>query len=111
MGLHGTVFKVSATADLGVVSSDTSLAFTQRGDRVLGRYHGGSIRRGLLVGELAGGVFGFRYAQVENDGHVHGGQSICDLESLPDGRLRLHEHFTWETREGAGTNVFDQVRG
>lgn len=24
-------------------------------------------------------------------------------------RLRIHEHFTWTTREGAGTNVFECI--
>jgi len=104
-------FHVSSTAPRGVVSSDTCLHFAQRGSRVLGRYHGGTIHRGYLVGTVAGCVLQFRYAQVEVTGHVHGGRSICDIEQLSDGRLRLHEHFTWETRPGSGTNCFDQMVG
>lgn len=109
MNLHGTAFQVSATAANGVVSSDTRLEFEQRGDRVLGRYRGGSIQRGCLVGTLDGQTLRFRYAQKETNGHVHGGRSVCHLEVRRGGRLRLHEHFQWETRIGHGTNIFDQA--
>jgi hypothetical protein len=111
MNLDGLSFQVKATAAVGVVSSDTRLRLVQRGTRVLGRYEGGSIERGCLVGTLSGHTLSFRYAQREIAGGIHGGRSLCTLELLRDGRLRLHEHFTWETREGTGTNVFEQVDG
>jgi hypothetical protein len=109
MTLDGTSFQVSSTAEAGVVGLDTRLDFVQRGSKVLGRYYGGSIRRGYLVGSLVGGILRFRYAQTEATGHVHGGRSTCHFTPLPGGRLRLHEAFVWETRLGQGTNVFDQV--
>jgi hypothetical protein len=111
MQLDGTSFQVTSTAARGVVSHDTRLDFVQRGSRVLGRYAGGSIRRGYLVGSLDGKTLRFRYAQTEASGHVHGGRSVCHLEIRPGGRLRLHEHFVWETRPGRGVNVFDQSPG
>ena len=107
--LDDTSFCVAATAQDGVVDASTRLHFAQRGQRVLGRYCGGAIRRGYLVGTLVGDSLRFRYAQTEADGHVHGGRSACDLEVLPDGRLRVHEHFVWETRSGNGTNILEQV--
>lgn len=109
MNLDQTQFRVSATAESGVVSSETRLALAQKGSRILGRYSGGSIQRGYLVGTLEGSVLQFRFTQREAAGQIHGGRSICDLERLSDGRLRLREHFTWTTRDGAGTNTFDQV--
>ena len=111
MNLDQLTFRVSATAPDGIVSSSTRLRFAQRGSRVFGRYGGGTVRRGVLVGAVAGSTMRFRYAQVELTGHVHGGHSVCDIERLADGRLRLHEHFTWETRSGSGTNAFVQVAG
>ena len=110
MNLDGTSFQVSATATEGVVSRETRLRFVQRGARVLGRYHGGTIRRGYLVGELQGRRLRFRYAQIEASGHVHGGRSVCEFERTDAGRLRLLEHFHWETRAGSGTNVFEQTQ-
>ena len=109
MNLNGLSFQVSTTAIAGVVSSDTRLAFLQRGSRILGRYHGGTIRRGYLVGSVEGNTMRFRYSQRETSGGTHGGRSVCVLEFLSDGRLRIREHFTWKTREGAGVNIFDQI--
>ena len=50
MNLNGLTMYVSTTADIGVVGAGTLLHFTQKGDRVLARYGGGSIKRGYLVG-------------------------------------------------------------
>lgn len=111
MDLDGLTMCVSSTADIGVVGAGTLLHFTQKGDRVLARYSGGSIRRGYLVGEVVSGEsLNFRYTQIEASGEIHGGSSTCDLLTLPDGRTRIVEHFTWRTREGSGDNVFDQVK-
>jgi hypothetical protein len=109
MNLNGLSFQVSATAAAGVVSSDTRLDLIQRGNRILGRYQGGSIERGYLVGDIAGARLHFRYSQLEKGDGIHGGRSICLLDVLSDGRLRIREHFTWGTREGAGVNIFDQI--
>jgi hypothetical protein len=110
MNLDGLKMYVSSTADIGVVGAGTLLHFTQKGDRVLARYSGGSIKRGCLVGEMADGGISFRYTQLEASGEIHGGSSVCDLVALPDGRTRIVEHFTWRTRVGSGDNVFDQVQ-
>lgn len=111
MNLDGLSFQVHATASVGVVSAETRLHLIQRGSRIFGHYEGGSIVRGRLVGQVKGCALTFRYAQREREGGIHGGRSSCVLEVLSDGRLRIHEHFTWKTREGAGTNVFEQVSG
>lgn len=85
------------------------LEFRQKGSRVSARYRGGAIRHGYLIGRIEGSQLTFRYAQVEASGEIHGGRSVCDVERLADGRTRMHEHFTWRTRPGSGTNVFDEV--
>jgi len=109
MNLGGLTFYVCATASVGVVSAETRLRLFQRGSRIFGRYEGGSILRGCLVGEVSGAMLTFRYAQRERNGGIHGGRSNCVLEVLRDGRIRINEHFTWLSREGTGTNIFEQV--
>jgi len=109
MNIDGLTMYVSGTADQGVVGRDTFLHFTQKGSRVLGRYSGGSVRRGCLVGSLAGDVLTFRYTQVEATGEIHGGSSVCDVLKVSDGRTRIIENFTWRTRAGSGANIFDEV--
>jgi hypothetical protein len=109
MNLDGVCMSVSATDRQGVVSAETVLRFVQRGSRVLGRYGGGSVRRGCLVGRLTGSTLTFRYAQTEASGDVHGGRSVCDVTRGPEGRISLVEHFAWDTRDGSGTNVFEEI--
>lgn len=109
MNLDGLTMYVSSTASIGVVDAGTLLHFTQNGSRVLARYSGGSIRRGYLVGDIEGEKLRYRYTQVEGGGEIHGGSSLCDVETLPDGRTRIVEHFTWRTRVGSGDNVFDEL--
>jgi hypothetical protein len=93
----------------GEVDVRTLFRFRQQGTIVWARYSGGSVCMGHLVGTLAPGRLAFRYVQVDLRGEVHAGRSVCDIQELPDGRLRLLEHFEWDSREGAGTNVLEQV--
>jgi hypothetical protein len=50
-----------------------------------------------------------RYAQREESGAIHRGRSVCQVEQLATGRIRIVELFTWITRSGSGTNVFDET--
>lgn len=106
--LDGLTMYVSSTASNGVVDTDTRLHFRQVGDRVVARYGGGNVVRGMLVGRLAGEELVFRYAQRERDGAIHGGHSRCDVLTRAD-RVRIVEHFEWSTRTGSGVNVFDEI--
>jgi hypothetical protein len=100
---------VSSTAATGVVSGETRLNFEQRGERVWARYAGGKVARGWLVGRWTANSLQFRYAQIEDSRAIHAGHSTCNVKRLPDGRLRLIEHFAWSTRIGSGINVFDEL--
>ena len=109
INLDGLRMYVSSTAADGVVDSDTRLRFIQKGQRVAARYSGGSVKRGWLVGRLPGSELVFQYAQAEAAGDVHSGHSVCRVERLSTGRLRIIERFTWVSRPGSGTNVFDEI--
>lgn len=109
ISLDGLRMHVSSTAADGVVDSGTRLHFIQRGHRVVARYAGGSVRRGWLIGRLSGSELVFRYAQLEAAGGVHAGHSVCVVERLSTGRVRIVERFTWTSRPGSGTNVFDEL--
>ena len=108
LNLDGVTMFVSSTAANGVVGSDTRLHFIQKGSRVAARYAGGNVARGWLVGAISGSHLDFRYAQREAGTSIHG-HSTARVERSPDGRLRIVEHFTWSSRAGSGTNVFDEV--
>ena len=108
LSMQGVEMCVSSTAAQGVVGVGTRIRFQQKGSRVFGRYAGGRVRRGWLVGTLSQGALVFRYAQIEASGELHAGRSLCTVGRLAAGRLRVIEHFRWTTRVGRGTNVFDE---
>ena len=110
INLDGVVMCVSSTGDRGVVDANTRLYFTQKGPSVFARYSGGSVTRGCLVGTISGSRLVFRYTQLENSRQIHGGRSICEVQRSAQARLRVIEHFTWRTRSGSGTNIFDEIR-
>jgi hypothetical protein len=107
--LDGLRMRAIGTGDTGQVDAKTLFVFSQHGNTVSARYWGGAVELGYLVGRVTADRLVFRYCQVDVKGDVHGGRSTCRVGQLPDGRLRLQEHFHWESREGSGTNVLEQV--
>src|SRR4051812_34044407 len=99
--LNQLTMLVSNTADTGVIGAGARLRFWQRGSRVVARYAGGSVERGWLAGRWHGSRLLFRYAQREQEHGIHAGDSVCEVQRLPDGRVRIIEHFTWSTRPGS----------
>lgn len=109
ISLDGVRMHVVSTAPAGVVNADTYFTFAQRGSVVSAQYAGGKIELGFLVGVMSGESLQFRYAQLDTAGKLDGGSSTCEVSRTPEGKIRLVEHFQWETREGVGVNVFEEV--
>ena len=102
--------RVVQTAPNGVVGNETIFRFSQAGSVVEARYSGGRIVTGYLVGILQEDSLSFRYCQVSDGVRIDGGASSGRLESLSDGRLRLVESFTWDSRGGdGGVNIFEEI--
>jgi len=110
ISLNGIQMRVVSTAKVGVVSAETLFTFTQEGPVVSAHYAGGKVRLGYLVGIVSAERLYFRYAQLDVEGRLDGGRSTCEVMRTPDGRIRLLEHFQWESCEGTGTNVFEEVQ-
>ena len=109
LSLNGVRMRVVSTAEGGEVNTETLFEFAQDGSVVSARYAGGKVRLGYLVGTMSVEVLHFRYAQVDNAGRLDGGHSTCEIGRMANGRIRLVEHFVWDSREGSGTNVFEEV--
>jgi len=107
--LDGRQMRAVAFAAGGEVGADTLFTFAQTGSTVSAHYAGGAVQLGRLVGTLAAGELNFRFAQVDHAGRVDGGRSVCDIRLLADGRVELHEHFHWESRDGSGTNILREI--
>lgn len=107
INFHNKKMNVIKTAENGVVNHNTIFHFEQKGARVIARYNGGKVKRGVLVGNIKGRKLLFSYTQQHDDGQVAGGESKCDIKFLENGSLRLIERFNWE--QGRGENVFAEV--
>ena len=106
--LDGRVFHSMTAVEGGQVTPETEFRFRQAGDMVWGRYSGGGIRLGFFVGTTDGATVRFRYTQLDTTGETASGSSVDRIEVLPNGRVRLHESWTWDSREGSGTSVLEE---
>jgi len=109
IALDGIRMHVVSTAEGGEVNTETLFEFTQEGSIVSARYAGGKVRLGYLVGSLSAEGLRFRYAQIDHAGRLDGGHSTCEIGRTADGRIQLAEHFTWDSREGTGTNIYEEI--
>lgn len=99
----------SVGEETGDVGADTEFRFRQAGDLVWARYSGGAVRLGFLVGTTDGAVLRFRYTHVDTGGETATGASTDRIELLADGRVRLHETWAWDSRDGSGTSVLEEL--
>ena len=106
--LDGRVFRSVGAVDGGQVTPDTEFRFRQSEDMVWGRYSGGAIRMGFFVGTSDGATVRFRYTQLDTSGETASGSSVDRIEVLPDGRVRLHETWAWDSQPGSGTSVLEE---
>ncbi|MCC2593834.1 hypothetical protein LKO27_10500 [Tessaracoccus sp. OS52] len=106
--LDGRVFTAVVNDD-GEVGSSTRFRYTERSAVVHADYAGGDVVRGFLVGTRDGDQLDFRYAHLNTQGITSTGHCVTRVEELPDGRLRLHETWEWESRDGKGTSIVEEI--
>jgi hypothetical protein len=109
LSLDGACMRPVAATGHGEIDPATLFSFSQQGPVVSARYSGGAVQLGFLIGSLSKDRLAWRYVQADHAGRVDGGHALCDLLRLPDGRIRLTEHFSWDSREGSGSNVLEQI--
>jgi hypothetical protein len=105
------IFRSVANSDGGDVDGGTTFQYHQRGDVVWATYAGGSVLFGTLLAKAdASGNLDMRYQHVSVDGTFKSGRCHSRPESLPDGRLRLHERWRWtDGAEGEGESIIEEV--
>jgi hypothetical protein len=107
----GKAFRSASNSAAGDVGPDTTFQYHQSGDLVWATYTGGAIRFGTLIATADGaGSLDMRYQHLAMDGSFRSGRGRSWPERLPDGRLRLHEHWQWTAgKEGAGVSVVEEI--
>lgn len=74
-------------------------------------YAGGGVRWGTLVARVAAdGALDMRYSHVNEAGELMTGRCRSVPETLPDGRLRLHETWQWTCGdESSGASIVEEI--
>jgi hypothetical protein len=107
--MHGRRLRALGDTLGGEVGVATIFEFSQEADLVWARYAGGQIRLGFLVGTSSGTQLDFRYAQITCEGKTSTGHSRDRIERLADGRVRLHETWSWDSQAGSGNSILEEI--
>lgn len=96
----------------GQVSGLTLFHYRQDGDLLWGTYKGGNIRMGTLTGLVwEDGRLSFHYQHVDSGNTIRIGRCESQPEYLSDGRLRLHESWSWLNGDRtSGTSIVEEDR-
>ena len=97
----------------GQVSGDTIFHYQQHNNILTASYSGGSIQQGYMLGVVnEDNSLDFTYHhldehQVLKSGHCHSTPVL-----LEDGRIRLHEKWSWTfPASGDGNSIVEEVKG
>ena len=95
----------------GDVDANTLFHYRQEDNVVWATYRGGGVAFGTLTAlVLPDGRLDMRYQQVSKDGTIKTGRCWSTPEMLPDGRVRLHESWSWtEGGAGAGESCIEEI--
>jgi hypothetical protein len=108
--LEARRFRDVTVAHAGDVSGETIFEYHEAPDGTIwASYDGGQVRRGFLVGTRRGPALDFRYAHVTDQGETATGHCTSSIELLDDGRLRMTESWTWESKPGSGESVIEEL--
>ncbi|KAA0931778.1 hypothetical protein [Streptomyces apricus] len=107
--LDGLVLAPVADQAPGQVGTRTRFAYHEEDGRIWADYAGGDVVRGHLVGTRDGDRLDFRYVQLKTDGSTSSGHCVSEVTETSDGRVRLAETWEWESQEGSGTSVVEEV--
>ncbi len=107
--LDGLLLAPVADQAQGQVGTRTRFTYHEKDGEIWAEYTGGDVVRGHLVGTREGDMLDFRYVQLKQDGTTSSGRCVSTVVELPDGRVRLEESWEWESQQGSGTSIVEQV--
>ncbi len=109
ISLDGRTLVGIANSEDGELSSHTRFEFEQEGERIYAHYSGGDIVDGHLVGTFDGNEWNIRYSQINSNRETASRHSVGTVELLDDGRVRVEDKWEWESQEGSGESVLEEV--
>ena len=108
---HNKLFKPVSQTENGQVDENTIFHYEQYDRYICGKYKGGSIRIGMLIGEVRpDGKLSFDYSHYDNLGEYRSGHCVSYPERLPNGKIRLREKWQWTAGDkGNGESIIEEV--
>jgi hypothetical protein len=111
VSLEGRLFRgAGERAEVGEASTATVFEYHEDDGVIWARYGGGVVRLGFLVGTRDGDRLEFRYSQLNAKGKTSNGRCSTTISVLTDGRIRLDEDWSWESRPGSGISAVEESR-
>jgi len=110
LSLDGRRFGVAEASAEGEAGASTVFEYHESDGLVWARYEGGAVRLGFLVGTRHDSLLEFRYSQLNRQGETSSGRCSTTVSVLPDGRVRLDEDWSWESKPGAGIGAVEELR-
>jgi hypothetical protein len=107
---NNKTFRPVQNTENGETSSDTLFYYHQVGNILTSEYSGGQIVKGHLIGIVSPeGMIDMRYHQVNQSGELMTGICVSTPELLPNGKIRLHEKWTWTSGDGSsGYSIIEE---
>ncbi len=111
MNYNNKKFKPVSNTENGETSGDTIFHYRQRDNLLTCTYSGGDIVKGHLIGLVNdSGIIDMRYHQLNRKGQLMTGTCESHPEVLPDGKIRLHEHWQWTSGDKSkGYSVLEEI--
>lgn len=111
MNYHNKRFRALQNSDNGEVDADLVFHYQQQGNIVTCTYSGGRIVTGHLIALVdAEGHLDMRYHQINQQGELRTGICQSRPELLPNGKVRLHEHWRWTSGDQSeGHSILEEL--
>ncbi|MEV7966248.1 hypothetical protein AB0O34_09720 [Sphaerisporangium sp. NPDC088356] len=108
--LNGRTFiMISSTASEVNAVDPTRFAYEEADGLIWGSYTGDTVTHGRFVGTRDDDRIEIMYVHGLKAGGRPSGRSTSRIESLPDGRLRLVEEFTFDGDDTPQTSVCEEA--
>ncbi|MEZ4885782.1 MAG: hypothetical protein R3E32_13695 [Chitinophagales bacterium] len=111
MNYHNKKFRAIQNTANGETSQDTIFLYQQQGAILTAEYSGGNILKGHLMGLVDEyGNIEMSYHQINQAGELMTGVCHSTPEILQNGKIRLHEKWTWTSGDGSkGESIVEEV--
>lgn len=107
----GRLFRPVSTKGRSQTSGETIFQYSQKDDRLTGKYSGGEIELGHLIGLVdENGNINMRYHHLTHEGYLMTGKCKSRPEIMENGKIRLHERWQWTCGDySKGKSVLEEI--